>query len=264
MLGDKCRVHAHGRLLSVISRLSGRQSLRDEVDSMLQHESHAALIQISAFLRPKPEPGAEGGSLQPRKHGVQRPHQLSLPSAVSSAASSRSIRAARLAILGSSRRVKYCSRRTSRSGSRNDRTVRSSARRSMASARLLAARKCSSRRLRAAKLQPSEPSSLGESQQRQRDLHDIGERQGHAHRSSGPLAPALERPACHCIVDGSCSPSSKLCAAKISSIGTECGARGGLRSAVLPLTAERSDAQDARIARLTSGSRVGCPAMSNG
>ena len=51
--------------------------------------------------------------------------------------------------------------------------------------------------------------------------------------------------------------SSDRIAAKTSSIGTARLAPGGFRIAGWSFTAERSDAQEARMARLTSGSRLG-------
>jgi hypothetical protein len=82
-----------------------------------------------------------------------------------------------------------------------------------------------------------------------------------------PIAPQLrdERPVAHCsdppLAGGS---SSARIAAKTSSTRTARFAPGGLRIAGWSFTADRSDAQDARMARLTSGSRLGCCTTSKG
>jgi hypothetical protein len=64
MLGDEHRMTAKWRLLSIILRLGGRETLRDEVGGVLENRGQSPFREIRPFPRTQAKALAERGAFQ--------------------------------------------------------------------------------------------------------------------------------------------------------------------------------------------------------
>ena len=62
MLSDEDRMIPHGRLLAVIPRIGGGESLLDEFRAVGHHDVEPLAFQVFPFSTLKAEPTAKGGS----------------------------------------------------------------------------------------------------------------------------------------------------------------------------------------------------------
>jgi AhpD family alkylhydroperoxidase len=87
VLGDKDRMIPHGRLLAIVGRLGGGQTVRDEAARVVQHRRHPALPQVEQLPAPQPKPAAKGRSAQRREQSLSITHRQplqTLPSSICS------------------------------------------------------------------------------------------------------------------------------------------------------------------------------------
>jgi hypothetical protein len=74
VLGDKRRMPAHRRLLAVVLRHGGRETLRDEIGGVGKHQHGAPVVEIGALLFAEPEASAKRRRRVFGKNGIEIAH----------------------------------------------------------------------------------------------------------------------------------------------------------------------------------------------